>query len=252
MDSKLIKPPQNTTAEASLTGQLIMITGANGAIGEAVTLAVAGAGGQVILAGKTPRKLNRLYDRIVKLGGPEPVNLPIDLLGSGPDEYAQVAEAVGQQFGRLDGLVHLASSFKGLSPMGTAQPPEWAETLHLAINAPFLLHQALLPWLSQSASGKIVFALEHLPAVNSAYWGAYGVAKHALYGMVSILADELESTGTKVFGVIPPPVTSKHRQHLYMAEDPAKPIAPAKVAYLWTYLLATGIDLPTGAILDGS
>ena len=241
-----------SSATVDLTGQLILLTGAHGTIGSAVASAIASSGGQVILAGKVPRKLDRLYDQIVQAGGVEPVSLPIDLVGSGPDEFAQVGEAIGTQFGRLDGLVHLASSFKGRSPLSAAKPQEWAETLHIALNAPLLLHQAVYPWLSKAPQPKIIFALERLSNVSSAYWGAYGVAKHALHGMVSILADELESSGAKVFGVIPPPVRSKLRQNLFMGVDPAKPVAAKDVAHLWTTLLADLEDRPSGYIVDGS
>jgi len=234
-----------------LAGQLILLTGASGTIGSALSIAIAARGGQVILAGKIPRKLDRLYDQIVKAGGPEPINLPIDLLGSGPDEFAQVGEAIGAQFGRLDGLVHLASSFKGRSPLSATKPQEWAETLHIALNAPFLLHQAVLPWLSKAPKPKIIFALEHLSDVSGAYWGAYGVAKHALVGMVGILADELEATGVKVFGIIPPPVRSKFRQNLFMGADPAQPVAASEVTHLWTALLADSSNHQSGSILHG-
>lgn len=236
-----------------LVDRVILVTGANGAIGEAVASAGANCGAQLIIAGKTPRKLDRLYDKIVAAGGVEPVILPVDLLGSGPDEYAQVAQAIEDQFGRLDGLVHLASVFKGLNPMSAMNPQDWLETIHVAINAPFLLHQSLLTLLSKSTAARVVFALDDSERTSKAYWGAYGVAKAALRGMVSIIADETEGAGICVNAVIPPPVQSRLRQNLYMSNDPQAPVKPDKVITPWLYLLAADSDPETGAIyVDGA
>ncbi len=223
------------------------MTGATGSLGQAVALAAAKAGGQLILAAKTPRKLNRLYDQIVNAGASEPVNLPVDLTGAGPEEFAQVAEAIGQQFGRLDGLVHLANSFHGLTPLGSLKPQDWAESLHLALNTPFLLHQALLPLLQEAEQARVVFALNSLEQSGKAYWGGYGVAQFALRGLLTILADELESSSVNVLGVQPPPVRSRLRQNIYMGPDPAEPISPQQAADYWLYALQA--DLADGCIV---
>ena len=59
-----------------------MVTGAGSGIGRAVSLALAQAGAEVILLGRTVRKLEGVHAEIQKLGGPEASIVPLAEFGS--------------------------------------------------------------------------------------------------------------------------------------------------------------------------
>ena len=208
------------TAEGALGGRVVLITGAAGGFGSALALQSAAAGASVVLAGKRVRALERVYDEIVKAGGAEPAIYPINLEGATPNEFAQLAETIAQQCGRLDVLVHAAASFSGLTPLETLPPEDWLRSLQVNLNAPFSLTQACLPLLRASGSGCCVFVLDDEARVGNAFWNAYGVAKFALRGLVSQWAAELEHSGVRIVPFTPPPMRTTLRARAYFAENP--------------------------------
>ena len=70
-----------------------MVTGAGAGIGRAVALALAAAGAEVILLGRTVRKLEAVHAEIAALGGPEASIVPLDLERALAADYEAVAAA---------------------------------------------------------------------------------------------------------------------------------------------------------------
>lgn len=213
----------------ALAGKVVLVTGAAGGFGSECAVQAAAAGATVVLAGRRVRELERVYDRIVAAGGPEPAIYPINLEGATPAEFATLAETVGQQCGRLDVLLHAAASFSGLMPLDSLPAEDWLRSLQVNLNAPFVLTQACMPML-RAAHGSCVFVLDDEARVGNAFWNAYGVAKFALRGLVSQWSQELENAGVRVLAFTPAPMRTTLRARAYFAEDAALVPAPAAEA----------------------
>jgi hypothetical protein len=71
----------------------------------------------VILLGRTIRKLEQVYDEIEQAGGPKPAIYPMNLEGRRPRITRSGDDAGYAEFGRLDGLLHNAALFAGLTPL---------------------------------------------------------------------------------------------------------------------------------------
>ena len=99
-----------------LDGRVVLVTGAHGGLGSEAALACAQAGATVVLLGRRVPKLGRMYDRITAAGG-EAALYPMDLEGASPDDYAELAARIDAAFGRLDGVLHAAAHFSGLTPL---------------------------------------------------------------------------------------------------------------------------------------
>src|SRR5690606_15790753 len=150
-------------------------------------------GATLVLLGRRVPRLNRTSDAIEAAGGAQPALYPLDLAGATPSDYAELAERIDAQCGRLDGVLHAAAEFKGLTPLEITDPEDWLTALHVNLSAPLLLTQACLPLLKRSSDASVVFVLDDPERVGHAYWGGYGVAKHGLLGLVPMLAEELGS-----------------------------------------------------------
>lgn len=232
-------PSALAPAPGTLDGKSILISGANGGLGEAVVRACAKAGAQVILIGRRLPRLTRLYDSLVADGAREPALYPMDLTGATPPDYETLAEALERECGRLDGIVHCAAEFKGLASLENMPLEDWFTGLHVNLTAPWLMTRACLPLLRQREDSSVLFLLDATEQTTRAFWGSYGVAKQGLQGLVAILHDELANSPVRVHGVLPGPMRTVLRSRAFFAEDPSLASPPEAYAPACVALLAS-------------
>jgi NAD(P)-dependent dehydrogenase (short-subunit alcohol dehydrogenase family) len=235
--------------DSSLKGKTILITGAAGGLGSALAVDCARAGSGTVLLDNDRAGLERVYDHVLAGGFAEPSLYPLDLLEAGPDHFAELVEALKAEYGGLDALVHCAASFRGLQPIDQIEPSDWLQLMQVNLNAAWLLSVSCGPLLRQSGSGRLYFLLDDLDRVGGAYWGAYGVSKHALKGLVSQFAAEYSTAGVQVLGIDPGSMRSRLRAEAYHAENPSAMPDPAGSAGEIIKLLAGEIE-PDGVLVD--
>lgn len=237
-------------AADALAGRVVLVTGAHGGLGECAAKASAAAGATVILLGRRVPKLNRVYDAIAAAGGPAPALYPLDLEGATPADYEAMAERIGAECGRLDGILHAAAAFKGLTSIANTPPEDLIRGLHANLGAPLLLTQACLPLLNAAADSAVVFTLNSTVATTRAYWGPYGIAQHGLRGLVAILADEQSSGPLRVHGLQPGPMRTALRSRAWFSEDPARCPPAASYAPACVHLLSAAAADLRGQVLE--
>ena len=206
-----------TRAPRALDQRVVLVSGAHGGLGSAAAVACARAGATVVLLGRKLPKLNRVYDAVAQAGA-EPLLYPLDLEGASPDDYAELADRLRAELGHLDGVLHCAVEFKGLTPLEHTDPAAFARVMHVNLTAPWWLSQACLPLLRQAQDAALVFALDDLERVGQPYWGAYGIAQHGLAAMVDMLHAELASSSVRVSALQPGPMRTGLRSRAY-ADD---------------------------------
>src|ERR1700732_185858 len=185
---------QNHSARPDeLAGRVIAITGASSGIGRAVALACARVGATVILVGRNARKLEAVPTESEPAGGPSPTIAVLDLEKAIASDYDQLAAAVLERFGRLDGLLHNAGILGTLSPIEHYDVPTWCRVMHVNVTAAFALTQVLLPALKRSPDASVLFTSSSVGRRGRAYWGAYAVSKFATEGFMQVFAAELEN-----------------------------------------------------------
>ncbi len=235
----------------SLNKQVILITGAGGGLGSTAALALAKQGAHIILLDKSIPKLEKIYDAIVAAGAVEPMLYPFDLAGASEQQYQELAEAIEQHYGSLQGLLHSAVEFAAYTPIAAHKTQDWGHTLNVNLNAAFLLTRVLLPVLQKSQHASVVFTSDSSVRQPRAYSGAYGVSKIALEGFASILAEELEAAGKiRVNTLVPGAIDSPLRKKAYPAED--KTLLPAMHSLdgLYSYLFGDQSIGVTGQVID--
>ena len=163
-----------------LAGRTILITGASGGLGSALARECAKAGASVILCGRNAAKLERVYDEIESMGAPQPAIAMLDLANATAVDYDSLAATIGDEFGRLDGLVHAAALLGDRTPLEQYDVPTWCRVLHVNLTAPFILTQVLLPALRKSADASVIFVSSGVVKDPRPFWGAYAVAKSGL------------------------------------------------------------------------
>jgi NAD(P)-dependent dehydrogenase (short-subunit alcohol dehydrogenase family) len=237
-------------AAETLTGRVVLVTGAYGGLGSAVARAAARAGATVVITGKRKRQLEQLYDAMMSEGLPEPVIHPLDMEAATPTDYAALAEGLERDFGRLDGIVHAAASFAGLTPIAMHKPDAWLRTMHVNVSAPFALTQACMPLLLGAPDSAVVFVLDNSELLQRAHWGAYGASKAALERLVAILHQETDDGAMRTHALLPAPMRTTLRRMAYFGEDSMQLPLPDAAAQAAVYLLSADAASARGAVLD--
>jgi NAD(P)-dependent dehydrogenase (short-subunit alcohol dehydrogenase family) len=100
-----------------LSGRVIAITGPTRGIGQAVALACATHGANVVLIGRNVKRLEAVHAQIEAAGGAEATIAPFDLEKAVASDYDTLASALMERYGRLDGLLHNAGILGMLAPI---------------------------------------------------------------------------------------------------------------------------------------
>jgi NAD(P)-dependent dehydrogenase (short-subunit alcohol dehydrogenase family) len=238
--------------EGCLKNKVILITGASDGIGRALAISAAQAGAEVILVGKTLKKLNLVYDEICALGKniKEPMLLPVNLLQLTPENTQEIFDAINTLYGKLDGLVHLAGDLFGLQPISLYDIQKWQQTIHLHLHVPFLLTQALLPLLKKSESGSIIFTTDSEVSKGKAYYGAYACAKSGIETLANLLQEELEnSSNISVSTIYPGKVGTRLRRRVSPDINFAELNTPEQASQMFLMCLASPGDF-RGDLID--
>lgn len=176
-----------------------VITGASSGIGEALALAYAARGKNVVLAARSEDALKSVAERCERAGGKALV-VPTDV--SDPEQCRVLIEKTVERFGGIDVLVNNAgvsmwarfdeitdiSVFERLmrvNYLGTVYPTYFA-----------------LPHLKKSR-GLIVGVSSLTGKTGVPTRSAYGATKHAMQGLLDALRVELRSSGVDVLVVSP-------------------------------------------------
>jgi NAD(P)-dependent dehydrogenase (short-subunit alcohol dehydrogenase family) len=235
-----------------LAGRVIAVTGASSGLGRAVSLACARHGATVILIGRNSRKLEAVHAEIETAGGPEPTIALLDLEKALASDYDQLANAVQERFGRLDGLLHNAGILGTLSPIEHHDVPTWCRVMHINVTAAFALTQVLLPALKKSPDASVLFTSSSVGRRGRAFWGAYAVSKFAIEGFVQVLASELEGiSSVRVNALNPGRARTVMRRQAYPAEDLNTLPLPETLTGPYITLLGPASRGITGMTFDG-
>jgi NAD(P)-dependent dehydrogenase (short-subunit alcohol dehydrogenase family) len=235
----------------ALSGRVIALSGAGDGIGRAVALAAAAHGAQLVLIGRTVRKLEQVHAQIGAMAAPEASIAPLDLEHAVARDYDALADAIGARYGRLDGLVHSAAILGALTPIEHHDVPTWCRVLHVNLTAAFALTQVLMPALRASADASIVFTSSGVARRPRAYWGAYAVSKAGIEVLSAMLALEVQASSALRVNVLNPgPVRTRMRAQAYPAEDPRVLPAPADVVAPYLWLLGPASRGVTGQSLE--
>jgi NAD(P)-dependent dehydrogenase (short-subunit alcohol dehydrogenase family) len=229
-----------------LEGRTILVTGASSGFGRALSVECARAGAGVILCGRNAAKLNRVYDEIEALGAPQPAMAVLDLASANAADYDALARTIGEEFGKLDGLVHAAALLGDRTPLEQYDVPTWCKVLHVNLTAPFILTQVLLPELRKSADASVIFVSSGVVKQARPFWGAYAVSKAGLESVRGMLFEELErEPNIRINSVNPGRMRTAMRAAAYPAEDPNTVPSAQSVTGPFLYLLSErgrGID----------
>ena len=224
-----------TVSSADLSSRVILITGASRGIGYAVSLAVAQAGADVIVTGRTIGALEELDDAIKAIGA------RATIVEHDMGDFAalpRLAAAINQRWGRLDGLVANAATLGTLTPLSHLDPNVWDETISINLTAQWHLIKSMEPLLIAAPAGRAILVSSGAAYGSNPFWGPYAVSKAGLEAMGRVWAGETEQTNLRVNIINPGSTATNMRAIAFPGEDPNTLPSPDAIAPAFLQLLS--------------
>jgi NAD(P)-dependent dehydrogenase (short-subunit alcohol dehydrogenase family) len=219
--------------------KVILITGANGGLGSAITQSFLLQGATVIGASR----------KISKSDFPEPNFVPMAVDFTNEQQVRQAITKIIADHGRLDILVHVLGGFAGGQPISAITDQTWEEMRDLNLNSAFYVLREAIPHLRKSANGRIV-AIGSLAAKEPhANLGAYVVFKTALTTLIQTVALENSDAGLTANIVLPATMDTPGNREAMPREDFSKWVKTQDVADLVVWLVDDSARHVTGAAI---
>ncbi len=182
-----------------LKGKRALITGGTTGIGLETAREFLQEGARVAITGRNPANLEAARK---ELGG-EVIVIPSD--ASDAKSQKQVAEAIGQAFGKLD-ILFVNAGIAQLKPLEQWDEAGFDCVFATNVKGPYFLIQVLLPIFASPAAIVLNTSVNaHIGMPNSS---VYGASKAALASLMRTLSGELISRGIRVNGVSPGPIST--------------------------------------------
>jgi NAD(P)-dependent dehydrogenase (short-subunit alcohol dehydrogenase family) len=136
-----------------IINKVILLTGASGAIGEAIALSCININYNIVLCCNKNIHKTQLVSVAASQSGAETIVLRGDI-GNKSDCLYLVDQAI-HHFGKIDVLINNAG-FLHQQPFLDIPEEEWDKTLDINLKAPFILSQAVFPYMIKNGGGHIV------------------------------------------------------------------------------------------------
>ena len=186
-----------------MASRVVLVTGAAGGIGSAMTGALIGAGHSVAAVDRDTAGLERLAATSERIH-------PIMAELSAEAGCREAVASAAARFGRLDAVINNAGiGVSSLRPDAEINWPRieeltcdvWDSFFAINTRAPWLVTQAALPHLRQSGTGRIINVTTSFRTMLRIL--PYGATKSALESMSAVWAQELKGDGITVNVLIP-------------------------------------------------
>jgi NAD(P)-dependent dehydrogenase (short-subunit alcohol dehydrogenase family) len=233
-----------TTTQGGLDGQRALVTGATSGIGQAVALALARDGAEVVVHGRNEERGAETVQRIKEASGRASF-VAADLADAADVKW------LGTEVGDVDILINNA----GLAVFGATAAFDLAafdQMIASNVRAPFILVGALAPGMASRGYGSIVSLSSMAGGVGLVGGAAYGATKASLEAMTRAWAAEYSPSGVRVNAIAPGPVYTPTPtgpdfiSALGQTTLMRRASQPAEIAEVIAFLVSPGASYITG------
>lgn len=242
-----------------LDGKAIVVTGAGGGIGTAISLAFAAAGARVACLDRaTPQAT---VDAIAAQKG-QALGFACDVTDQ--TQVHATIQAVVAHWGRLDGLVNGASNDDPTGSVVELSPSQWSSVFDVHVTGAYHMSRAALPHIVASGGGSIVHIASQMGHVGARGRPAYCAAKGALIQLAKAMALDHAEQGVRVNSLSPGAVETRRMVLRHGDIETARSYnapkhalgrlgRPQEIAAAALYLMSDASSFMTGAdlLVDG-
>jgi 2-deoxy-D-gluconate 3-dehydrogenase len=237
-----------------LDGRRALVTGASRGIGQAIAVALAEAGADIIAVSSAMPADGGAVAAAVRAAGRRCTPLAVDLADR--RQVDGLARRIADE--PVDILVNNAGVIRR-RPAAEHRDDEWDEVIEVDLRAPFVLARAAGRTMLVAGHGRILCVASLLSFQGGITVPGYAAAKHGIAGLVKALANEWSAGGVTVNGIAPGYIATDNTAAL--RADPGREPAiraripagrwgtPADIAGAAVFLASPAAAYVTGTIL---
>jgi NAD(P)-dependent dehydrogenase (short-subunit alcohol dehydrogenase family) len=203
-----------------MRGQVALVTGGGGYIGEAIALQLGRAGAKVMVAHPTLEDAQRVAVQIESEGG---TSKSISFDATSSESIDAMVKAVVDWGGKIDSVYQGQYTIGHLKPLADTTNEEWHSTVDMDLHGVFYLCRAVAQYMIKQRSGSILVPVSGRGIFGQKDYGAYGTSMAGVGGIVKTLQWELGEYGVSINGFSP---------GFVVAERTIKVVGEAKVQAL--------------------
>jgi len=185
------------TALFDLSGRVAVVTGANTGIGQSLAIALARAGADIALVGRSRADATAQQ---VRAEGRKALLIEADLSTIAPVQ--DIVDRTLAEFGRLDILVNNAGTIRRADSLDFSEE-DWDAVIDTNLKSLFFLSQAAARHMVGSGGGKIINIASLLSFQGGIRVPSYTASKSGVAGLTKLLANEWAAKGISVNAVAP-------------------------------------------------
>jgi NAD(P)-dependent dehydrogenase (short-subunit alcohol dehydrogenase family) len=186
-----------------LAGRVAVVTGAASGIGEAIALAFAREGADIVVADKVDEtRAHKVLTGVAEYGR-RSLFVRTDVADEA--SVTAMAETALAHFGKVDILVNNAGIFTE-ALLENMSVEEWDRVVNTNLRGTFLCTRALLGQMLERGDGRIINIASQLGQIGGAAVAHYSASKAGVIGLTKALAREVSSRGVLVNAIAPGPI----------------------------------------------
>lgn len=195
-------------SQFSLNGKKALVTGASKGIGAAIAIAMAQAGADLILVGRSQESLQNTQVAIQEIGKKS------EILICDVEFRSEISEAFKgiDQLG-VDIVINNAGSISR-SPAIETSLEDWDRIMNINLNSVFQISQLCAKSMLERGQGRIINIASLLSFQGGINVPAYTASKHGVAGVTKALANEWGAKGVTVNAIAPGYISTDNTQML--------------------------------------
>jgi 3-oxoacyl-[acyl-carrier protein] reductase len=231
-------------------GKNVLIAGAGGALGNAVTAFFRLEGANVSITYRH-RSENLRAASLKSIDAPDPFAISADL--SQEKDVRRVISAVTREFGSLDILCNLVGAYMPATPTHTTHVDDWDAMYNANVRVAFLLTKHTIPVMMKHRFGRIIHMAAMTGLHPEADRCAYGSSKAALCYLTRASAEEVRRLAHRsitINAIAPSSIAPSQRGTRRLKDGAIRMVTQKQIVEVISFLASEAASSVNGEIIS--